>query len=457
MTERIADEELLCRYVDGTLADHERQQLDTLLRQDADARELLREVALHAVVASDVVRMQGTEVATAPATSPARVRGFVSGRRWVGLALVAAVTMGVCVGLYWEQRQRSPQILQVKRIHGIVRWTGDGGRVTDRLVANQRLPGGTLESLSADSWIELQFRDHSTVTLAGRSIVTLSEQEQKEIYLRQGSLSADIQPQQVRRPMVVHTRTAEMQVLGTQFDVDVLSASTRLAVNEGRVRLKRLADGEQVEVSARHKVIASDESQTPLELLQRGSHVTEWKSDLKNDVKCGKWTSGLWQQAMRLKKAVALGEMTEKDAIADYVKAIKTTTAAHEDGSVWAQPSAFGGLIVLSVRDASDQPVILTDHATLRITGRVHALNDVEFGFTTSKPDGGFAGKYSVLIQGDSLWGDDKGFELALPVSEFPELTDIGMTPRGNELRDFWCVTKGKSVKLEITGVELVE
>lgn len=311
-----------------------------------------------------------------------------------------------------------------------------------------------MEALSADSWVELQFRDHSTVTLAGRSVVTLSEQEQKEIHVRRGSLSAVVQPQPSERPMVVHTRTADLQVLGTQFDVDVLSASTRLTVNKGRVRLKRTADGKQVEVPAHYEVVASHESETPLVLQQRSSHVTEWTSDLENDVKYGKWISDLWQQTMQLKKAVTLGEMTKAEAFATYARA---TSEKADAGSVWAQPSSVGGLIVLTVRNASDHPVMLTPQAKLQLTGHVHSVTDVEFGFTTSNPNGGFAGKYSMVIKGDSLRDNDQGFELELPASEFQEITGSDVNPSGKELRDFWCVTKDKSAKLEITSVKLVE
>ena len=57
--------------------------------------------------------------------------------------------------------------------------------------------------------------------------------------------------------MLIHTRTAELEVLGTQLNVEAESATTRLSVNEGRVRLTRLVDGRTAEVTARHQVVAT--------------------------------------------------------------------------------------------------------------------------------------------------------------------------------------------------------
>jgi ferric-dicitrate binding protein FerR (iron transport regulator) len=92
----------------------------------------------------------------------------------------------------------------------------------------------TLESLSADSWGTLEFRDGSIVTISGRSVLTISERERKELHLRHGRLSVSVARQPADRPMFIYTRTAELEVVGTQFNLDAESSRTSLAVNDAR-------------------------------------------------------------------------------------------------------------------------------------------------------------------------------------------------------------------------------
>ena len=73
-------------------------------------------------------------------------------------------------------------------------------------------------------------------------------------------------------------------VLGTQFDVETESESTRLTVNQGRVRLKRLTDGSEIDVPASQTILASLQDQDGLTPSARQTPVTVWQSDLRNDV-----------------------------------------------------------------------------------------------------------------------------------------------------------------------------
>ena len=135
-----------------------------------------------------------------------------------------------------------PEIARITEVNGTLWWTGDGGQVVSDLYVGRSLPGGTLESLSAESWAVWTFRDGSTVTISGPSLVTISEQDQKELHFQEGRLSANVTPQPKGRPMLIHTPTAELEVRGTQLNVDAEPASTVLTVNEGSVRVTRLAE-----------------------------------------------------------------------------------------------------------------------------------------------------------------------------------------------------------------------
>lgn len=464
--------ELLLRYLDNELPTDERTAVEDLLRQDSAAREMFREIAQQAVVIADVARVchpagiertddLSSETESSQAVSSG-IQGRVATRR--KLLLAAAVTALLAVTISLLRRGGELEIVTITALNGPVQWIGSGGRVTEELVVGGTLPGGTIELLSSDSWLEFEFLDESTVTLAGQAAVTISERKQKELHLRYGSFSASVQPQSPNRPMLVHTPVAELRVLGTQFNVDALPEATRLTVNEGRVRLKRLTDGREVDVPARNEVTASLEDQNGLPLSVRGRAVSVWKSDLRADVVRGKWLSDHWMFGMRLKKAVASGEMNKADAVTAY----KNAAALDADGgSIWADASPYGSLVLVSVAQSSSVPVTLNANTIIRIKGRLHSPGAVKFGITTKKSAGGFGGKYSITVEDDVLRGDDVGsddpgnddnsFAIELPLSKFDEETEFGDSLIGKELSDWWCVAQSSSAKLEITNVELIE
>ena len=76
-----------------------------------------------------------------------------------------------------------------------VRMAENRAPVAGDLEIGTSLRGGTLESLSADSWVGLEFPDGSTVTISGQSVLTISEIDRKELRLGHGRLSASVAPQ----------------------------------------------------------------------------------------------------------------------------------------------------------------------------------------------------------------------------------------------------------------------
>jgi hypothetical protein len=94
----------------------------------------------------------------------------------------------------------------------------------------------------------------------GDSILTFSDQGQKELRLKQGRFSATVVPQPADEPMLIHTPVADLKVIGTQFDVEAGPETTRLYVREGKVRIRRVSDGKTVDVPADHRVVVTSDS-----------------------------------------------------------------------------------------------------------------------------------------------------------------------------------------------------
>jgi hypothetical protein len=310
--------------------------------------------------------------------------------------------------------------------------------VVPDLHVGSSLPGGTLESLSAESWIDLEFRDGSTVTASGQSVLTISEYRQKELHLHVGSLSASVMPQPEGKPMLIHTPAARLEVLGTQLNIEADPSSTLLSVNKGRVRVTRLADGSVAEVPAEHQVVASVDSQAELTVTRRPRPVTAWQSDIPTDGLHGKWLPKPGDSNGSLRTAPLLWGCPEKP-VTLYV-------------------------VALSVSRNRSIPVVLTSGGKFRIRGRIASAGEVYFGLTTRHVKGGFAGKFLVERRFEVVHqtGESLDVELRLEdfrpqeqelIEQFPE--KFPHSPVGLELVDWWCCTVNEDAGLEITDVEL--
>ncbi len=455
------------RYLLGIASDHEVRELERRLRSDEGLQDqLLLEAELDAHLRqeaqlgpTDSDRQPQDAMVTAAAGSGAdSPRLHTTNRVLVAVAVVAIFAL---LGQAMLIGDRVDEIITITSVSGPVEWTGDGGRVTDDLTVGEKLPGGTIELLAPDSWVEFAFDDQSTVTLTGLSATTIAttrdaapEKQQKELRLRHGHLSANVRKQSSAHPMLVHTPSAELTVLGTRFDVETASESTRLTVNDGRVRLKRLTDGKVVDVPAQQSVLATLENQNRLSPSRRSPPITIWRSDLRADAVQGKWISQLWVLGGKLKKAVADGEMTREAAIKAYKKAASFDDAT---GGVWAAPSPFGALVVLSPRRSIEQPVTVNANTLIRVHVQTYSQAGVRIGITVRHPDGGFAGKYSTRLSPDELSNDDRPVELVLPISRFVDEKNPTGSPLGKELTDWWCVSEASSSKIGISSVEVMD
>src|SRR4051812_30043394 len=88
---------------------------------------------------------------------------------------------------------------------------------------------------------------------SGPTMPTLPE----ELHLREGGPVREGGPPGEGQAMLIRMRTADLEVLGPRLDVEAEPGSTRLNVNEGRVRVTRLVDGSVAELPALHQVVAS--------------------------------------------------------------------------------------------------------------------------------------------------------------------------------------------------------
>ena len=428
-------EDLIQRYFLGTISESELAALEERMREDTAVRA---EFAAMARLDTNL-RDAASSVASAdrqPGGNPRWARRTLL----IGLGAAAALMIGIIVFSQFRlgpPGQTDAPIARLAELHGSVTWTGDGGLVDESPAAGDALTGGTLEALSLDSWAKVVFSDGSSMWVSGPAVLTLSNGEAgKLIRLREGDLSLDVSPQPADRPLRLITPSAKAVVLGTHFNVTANSASTSLTVNEGRVRVTRLADGSVQEVGANHRVVAALEQETKFEARPRGTHVQVWKSEFPRDVRQGQWKSGAGDDPDTLQAEAHLFRGDHGERIDPIL--LHTAVAGPTNGSL--------------------PPVLLTDGARFRIHGRLEQSYQVSFGFGTHHADGGFSGKYATNRKINVDPGEGGHFEIELALDEFPrKAARFPESPAGHELVWFWIQTVEKDMGLEISSVELLK
>lgn len=452
-------EELIDRHLCGELDESEKEHLAELLDSDAVARrdfvehvqwdtemsEALRESRHASGDVDDLAAMQSVPEGERAKTKSLRLM----------LSAAAVVIIALSAGLIYQLVQiksrsvdtdsiarlpvSDPSVAKITGLSGALIWTGDRGQIEREITAGTELAGGTIEGLAPDSWFELQFRDGSTITISGTSLLTFADIGQKKLRLREGRLSANVESQPDGKPMLIHTRSAVLKVLGTQFDVEADLASTVLTVSEGKVHLKRLSDGSEVDVLAKHRVTTDTDDDLLPALTPDSVHT--WKSQLHlKQENYGKWQPATEQQPASL-KAIPL---VPPDA-----------------------PHVILYLAGLSVERSDGSPVILLPGSKFVVRGRLQTQVRVGFGIRVIYPTGEFAGMFrGDLHDKQPLAAKDANgrFEEVYSLQNFtvdPAVRDrqdeLAAKPDGLILDGAWAFTHtGGPSGLEIIEVEVI-
>jgi ferric-dicitrate binding protein FerR (iron transport regulator) len=433
--------ELIEQVLLGTASDGQKRELEARLLASAEDRR----VYLHRLNLHSALRRQfafDVEAESPQQLSPTRgKRQSDGGRRgplvrrvkWRWAAVAAAAAVVLIAALYLQRPGGQRPIAKVTGLSGSLQWTGAGGRVLDELTVGKELPGGTIEGMTPGSWFELKFTDGSTLTLSGNSMLTFSDDGQKKLHLKRGNVSANVNPQPAGKPMLIRTRSAMLEVVGTQFEVQAGLAATMLKVSKGTVRIRRLSDDNTVVVHARQRVIAAaGREMSPVPVPES---VSQWRShlDLGPVGAFGEWSPG-------------------SDGTAARLRAIPYTTSLGKT----IYTAAFG------VSRGDNPPVTLQPGSRFRVRGRIASTHKVYFGVTVRHLNGEFAGKFQTTRPAvDFQAGQD--FEVVLNLQEFsldPSLSGrkskLPEDPFNLVVESMWCHTLYEPAGLEVSEVELL-
>ncbi len=460
MNDKTDWEELIERHLRGELSESEQEDLVTLLDGHASVRKQVVEYVQWDTEISEALRERKHLIEDTGSILPAQSAlhgggGKATVRKMMPVAVavvIAVLLVGVIFPrtdtMLWQndQEDRDQQALSSKLsvakitgLSGALMWTGDRGQIIRDINVGTELAGGTIEGLAPDAWFELQFKDGSTITLSGASLLTFADMGQKKVRLREGRFSANIKLQPVGKPMLIYTRSAVLKVLGTQFDVEADLASTVLTVSKGEVNLRRFSDDSEVNVSSEYRVTTdTDGAMMPVRIP--GS-VHSWKSHLHvKQTNYGKWRPARSQQAASL-------------------KAIPLIPPKNPESKLY--------LAGFSLERGDSPPVILLPGSTVVVRGRLASQARVHFGIRVMYPNGEFAG----MFRGDlsekqplSVHDDSGLFEEVYSLQNFTidpvvrdQKSELATRPDNLILDGVWAFTNtGGPSGLEIIEVEVI-
>jgi ferric-dicitrate binding protein FerR (iron transport regulator) len=396
-------ERLLLRYLDGTLSRGEVTELESWLRSDADARALLRAVSEQAVAMGDLARERGLRRPVA-ALEQRVVHGRFASARW--LALAALLVLAGFLAAFWLV-EGNRAVVEVEEVTGALNWTSPTGEMRVGLEGRVGLRAGTFETAGEGAMAQLRFSDGTRVTLGSSTKVALADDGQKQVRLLAGSLTFEVVPQPTGRPMMVRTPTATLEVLGTVFSVAASDEQTTLRVAEGRVRLRRLTDGDMVEVASRQTVVAALEQTRSLKTSDGCTPPVSWRRTFEQPPPAH--CKGEWHPASEAEPA--------------FVRAVPCVAGQRADGM---SVRHFG----VTARGEGAHLVTLVPDSVVRLRWRTAQPAALRVMLTVLKPDGRFGGNFETSLASNSAPpGSDGWRSAALPVSSFRPLVAKHPTP----------------------------
>ncbi|MFN3190592.1 MAG: FecR domain-containing protein [Aureliella sp.] len=414
---------LMSAWLDGRLQKHESVELQAVLRGSKEARQLFLEYCQLDASVRQLADVDSFFDKEANYVTPAsRETGRAHWSRGMVAAVVGCALVAASLASWAWLTPSDDAIATVMRMSGAFRWTGDAGKVSYDLQAGQELTGGTLDGLSPESWIELQFRDGTSVTVSGNSMLTFADDGQKVLHLKSGSLSANVEKQPVGCPMVVHTRSATLTVLGTSFGVDAALPATSVRVSEGVVRVKRTSDGKSIEVPANHRVVAAADRE--LQRTQLTAYVDSWTGAIGRRAggPFGEWVPGTETHPAMLKAVHFVPE--EVPDVTLYIVGIGVESAEHA-------------------------PVRMRGETAFYLQGQLKFETDLYVGFAVRDERGNFAGKFLARCPAIQFSGRDFAAEVSLEEFGLDPTLDayrdkLPASPEGLLVTSAWCFTIGE-------------
>jgi ferric-dicitrate binding protein FerR (iron transport regulator) len=423
-------ERLLNGLADGLLSEDDEARLADILRRDAAARQHYRHwMTLHAAMMWDYAATAAENAGVQTATP--------SKRSWrKAVAIAASVLLMSGLALLWlrSQGRHVQTVVWVEEVQGMVSWNNGTGEPPVSIEASVRVPGGTLVLEGEDAFAQLRFDDGTLLTLNGEAELGFSDEGQKRLALRRGTLNARVQPQPEGRPLLVRTPTAEVEVVGTVFALSSHSNETKLNVETGSVKLRRLMDGKIVEVNSQQSVMASLAA-TQLKPEATTAAPLQWRQTFDQappPAQQGHWLRAGNGLPGRVRATAYVAGRRKDD-----------TTVIHH--GVGVHCPTVGGFVTLG------------KESVVRVRYRMERETRLICFLSCQRTEGSFAGNFLLDHLAANTSADAAGWRVAtFPVPAARAIVaEKYPTPIGTQLRTLIIQTFDQDVGLEVAEVEI--
>ncbi len=438
--------ERIVRYLDGTLSAEEHSQLENILQEDPNARDIFSEIAEQAILFAELHQLDDKKLPSRPTNAGSQnfhlmIRYF----RRQSISTLSRITatislLAASILILWFSFagfRDSTQQVEVIELTGVTHYFNAKTMGENRLQLGSRLQTGDLiESRSCDAWISLHVAREITLTIAGHSSirVLLSNPTELQLELLQGSIWFSPSKSPSQRQFTVITPTMKVCFQNSMLNIQTSPSESIVRVDLGKAQVQRLKNSQTIPVIANHQCYVTLNSNAPLASISQPIPTEKWESSQMKgtEVLLGTWLPATENEPVRLGATPLLWPLPDNEPVTLYATAI----------AAWR---------------CSERPVQLRSDSTIRFRGRTQKPQTVRLGFSVQKMYGVFAGKFEIDIPASSIHSGEDYWTIALPLSDFRPLhPHLAASPEGLELTDVYALTIANDAGLEITRIELL-
>ncbi len=197
-------------------------------------------------------------------------------RRKSWLWALAAIAAVLLVAFFWRPwpKDHANAVATIRFLEGEVTLITSQGTQTAAIGDALRV-GDSLRVGGESSQALMQYPDGTTVHLHSGTVVKSPQDQVVRLELLTGSVEVEAARQSPDRPLVFATQQSRYVVLGTRFRLYQEQDSSRLELDEGKVRLESPTRGDTLDVEAGSVAISIDDMPVEVLPLSAGQAVLE--------------------------------------------------------------------------------------------------------------------------------------------------------------------------------------
>jgi len=422
------EDELIAGYLDDTLTEAERVELEAWLH--ADNANLLKFVI--ATVRQEQLRAAVMSRETLFATTRGQMAAPELRSGWpsklAAVKWILAASLIAC--LLWSAfpQQKAESGLTLIQTSGQVSLGDVNGSIRRLNTPETFTTGSTVLVDGEGARAKFSYADGSTFSLSGGSELKLSNGDGKQLFLRRGTYLANTSPQPAEEPLIVRTATAEAVVLGTSFGINATASETLLQVSSGAVSLRRLSDNQTTTVTKNEQIRASTAADRPLRAEPISILPFAWRAAPTTGdaaIWLGRWgDAGILRAAPRTVFLKATG--------------VKET---HFHAGV---RNSYPGLVTLD------------SNSVVRIRYRIDRPLNLGLFLSTHAASWEFTGNFQAYIEEAKTPVDDEGWRTAtVPIGSFYPMGERLAFQPGCVVSTIFATTWDDNAGLEVAELEI--